>query len=187
MAETRKNLSRHLRSAREWLTNAEEAFDNKSDVKGELNLLLAQAELQHVRENRRPKFWQPGHPLLRHGLAFSAAVFVATLGLGGAYWLSHQPEQFSPQPLPRQEIAAGAVLSGATFQAPAQPVRPAVTEEARPSEKAVAVSPAAVNAVMTVSQPVPIVQETQPADSQLPPGEMHKLIRAAAKSLRGQE
>ena len=39
-----------IRSVKSWLSQAEENFTQKNDVRGELNLLLAEAELQYLRE-----------------------------------------------------------------------------------------------------------------------------------------
>ena len=43
--EDRSRLRRHVRAAREWLGRAEDSLDRAEDVRGDLNLMLAQAEL----------------------------------------------------------------------------------------------------------------------------------------------
>ena len=195
MAEAKKHMNRHLRSARQWLTKAEEAFDQDHDVRGELDLLLAQAELQHVKEKKATRRWAFTYPLLRHGLAIVAAVFVAAAGLGGAYWFLHEQERAIPIPLAIEQQPIKAVLpeqsapvSGKTSQqVPASAHHP--TEELTPV-RAVAVEttrPSAVKAKEAASPPKAVEAEAVETEAQLRPDEMHKLIRAAAKSLRGQE
>ena len=46
-----KNVLRdRIRSAKSWLNRAEASFDNENNVQGEINLLLAQAEIKHLQE-----------------------------------------------------------------------------------------------------------------------------------------
>lgn len=40
-----------VRSARKWLMKAEASFDDNADVRGELNLMLAEAEMKHLRKH----------------------------------------------------------------------------------------------------------------------------------------
>ena len=77
MAEQNDKKTKHLRSARQWLTRAEESFDKDRDVRGELNLFLAQAELQHAQETSQTRGWLRKYPALRHGLAAIVAVTLA--------------------------------------------------------------------------------------------------------------
>jgi hypothetical protein len=57
MEETKRRMKRHIRSAQQWLDRAERAFDAESPTRGELDLLLARAEMQHAQEkqNGSPK------------------------------------------------------------------------------------------------------------------------------------
>ena len=45
-----KHKAAHVRSAKKWLEKAEQSFDNQSTVKGELNLMLAEAEMKNLRK-----------------------------------------------------------------------------------------------------------------------------------------
>ena len=65
---------------------AEEAFDNEHDIRGELDLLLAQAELQHVREAKSSRWWHR-YRLILNCVAFALALFVAVLGVGGVHFI----------------------------------------------------------------------------------------------------
>ena len=53
--EERSRLRRHVRAAREWLGRAEDSLDRAEDVRGDLNLMLAQAELTRAQEVERPR------------------------------------------------------------------------------------------------------------------------------------
>lgn len=189
MAEAKKHMNRHLRSARQWLSKAEEAFDKDHDVRGELDLLLAQAELQHAKEKKTSRRWNLGNPLLRHGLALGLAVFVATMGLGGAYWFLHEQNRAVPIPLAQEEHPVRNAQPISAFQVTVQASQQPLVTENRPVE-----SGSAANAAVDIAKPLAIKAgeitlppKAEEADTQLPAAEMHKLLRAAAKSLRGQE
>ena len=52
MKEKRNVLRDRIRSAKLWLNRAEASFDKENNVQGEINLLLAQAELKHLQEKK---------------------------------------------------------------------------------------------------------------------------------------
>lgn len=49
---TKRHVIWHIKSARQWLERAERAFDEESPARGELDLILARAEVQHAQEKR---------------------------------------------------------------------------------------------------------------------------------------
>ncbi|MCX7780160.1 MAG: hypothetical protein N2491_04470 [Negativicutes bacterium] len=189
MAEAKRHMNKHLRSARQWLSKAEESFDREHDIRGELDLLLAQAELEHAKEIKRAGAWRYKYPLLRHGLALALAVTVATAGLGGAYWLAER-ERAVPIPLAAEtKQIATPVRLNAEIAPPSSPAAAAAvrTETAAPTA---AKAPANVEPAKLPANNVRELDNrpSQPEQElQLAPGEMQKLIRAAGKSLRGQE
>lgn len=76
-----------IRSVKSWLSMAEDDFTKKNDVRGELNLLLAEAELQHLREkesNVKAKSLQL--------MALLTAVFLVLVVLGG--WAAYDRYKF---------------------------------------------------------------------------------------------
>lgn len=85
MKEKRNLLCNRIRSAKSWLNRAENNFANQNDVQGEINLLLAQAELQHLKENK-PSFFQKN----RHFIALFTAVLIA---FGGWSFLHKKPAE----------------------------------------------------------------------------------------------
>lgn len=88
-----KNKAAHVRSAKKWLEKAEKSFDNQATVQGELNLMLAEAEMENLRKKRGRRRW----------LQAAAAVF-CLLCLGGAFWLK-QPATAGPS-MPIEKTAA---------------------------------------------------------------------------------
>ena len=69
MEENRRNLRRHINAARDWLLQAEKSIERKDDVRGDLKLMLAKAELQNAEKHRSQK--------VRHIAAFVAAAMIA--------------------------------------------------------------------------------------------------------------
>lgn len=78
MAESGSSLFKRIRSAKNSLENAEQSFlDNKS-VRGELDLMLAEAELKNLRRKKDvPWNWS------RQLLAVCGAMLLCIAGLGG--------------------------------------------------------------------------------------------------------
>lgn len=174
MSVSREELTRRVHATRRWLEKAEESFRNRSTVKGELNLLLAQAEWQKLREqrgtDRRLSYWQQGAAL--------AVALLAVLWLVGA-WPS-APRGIEDGDVPAapivREVPTSFVLPqgpGLTFTPKAAPVVPAplvTAPVAVTSETAGAVAP---EAVVVPAQP-------------LSQAELNSVVSDAGKVLRGQ-
>ena len=72
-----------IRNARASLDNAERSFRSNQEVRGELDLMLAEAELENLRQKRAPVFsWT------RHTLALCLAVMILAAGGLGWWWAS---------------------------------------------------------------------------------------------------
>lgn len=191
MADFKQRMSRHLQSARQWLTRAEESIDKESDIRAELDLMLAQAELQHAKEAKRAEEWRYKYFVMRHGFAFGLAMVVAVTGVGGTFYMVHDRQTAIPPSTVKQ---LDHVVQQTQFQA--APGTATVTKQSLiPEEEPVATvgteAPATVQAQpvsMKVSdrQGVKRQQEEVAPNVELPPDEMQKLMRAAGKSLRGQ-
>ncbi|MEN6412091.1 MAG: hypothetical protein ABFC84_04900 [Veillonellales bacterium] len=193
MAEFKHHMFQRLHSARQWLNRAEESFDKDRDIRAELDLMLAQAELQHVKEASRSRQWRYKYPLLRQGLAFGLALTVISAGIGGASYFWHQQQSVLPVPIAVQENSrpASEVEPGAEHAViQPKPAASAAAGSASVVPKAAAVSSAPEQAgdsrVSDNRRSEP--QVTRPAEKQvtLSPEEMQQLVRAAGKSLRGQ-
>lgn len=203
MADIKKHMSWHLSSARHWITRAEESFSKEKDIRGELDLLLAKAELQHVQETNRSRQWRYKYPLLNHGLALGLSLAVTAMGFGGAYWWMHGREKATiPVPLAIQQDIRHPVMHE-TIEADIpsfnsqEAVLPKPVQSITNSE---ATSPTAVNPAVPVTPPPQTsfqtseshagnnlpARATDDKENILTPDEMKKVIRAAGKSLRGQ-
>lgn len=185
--DSKQHFFRNLESAKAWIHQAEQSFGQDADIRGELNLLLAQAELQRVREANRARQWRWKYPLLRHSLALALALLAIIAGF--YLWdnkIASQPQTMTtsteavapiappPQPMqpPQQAKAPPAVVHP---QPVAPPATPGVT--------------AKIDNILPAAQPPRTEQATPSQPEQeirLSPDEMQKLIRAAGKSLRGQ-
>ena len=64
MGKSGNNIAEHVRSAKMWLEKAEQSFDRQSEIQGELNLMLAEAEMKNLRKRHGLKLWGlPSWPL----------------------------------------------------------------------------------------------------------------------------
>ena len=81
MTQSRSVCSR-IRNARASLDNAERSFRSNQEARGELDLMLAEAELDNLRQKR------PGISWTRHTLAACFAVLVLASGCLGWWWAS---------------------------------------------------------------------------------------------------
>ncbi|MBP2655569.1 MAG: hypothetical protein H6Q73_3138 [Firmicutes bacterium] len=183
MADFKRHMIKHLHSAKIWLARAEESFDKDSDVRGELDLFLAQAELQHAREKNLSRHWRYKYPFIRHALSLGLALIIVGGGYG-AYWFYSDRYVIVPAPplavnepvLVQESKVIQAVVIDQIRMPDPPPVEPVVTSRA-------VVPPPVVKPAEIKQQTVtaPVVKEKL-----LPPEEMEKVIRVAEKSLRGQ-
>lgn len=185
MAEQKDKKTHHLRSARQWLTRAEESFDKDRDIRGELDLFLAQAELERAKERGQSQVWLKKYPALRHGLAILFAVTLASAGYG-VYNQSNEsvalePAQpvVSPHPVPQLAPADNVV---ANEPSPAIGPHPAATRQT--DEPAASPVPVRVKTAEKRMESIPA--ETRRQEIPVSSDEMKNLIRAAGKSLRGE-
>ena len=186
--EDRSRLRRHVRAAREWLGRAEDSLDRAEDVRGDLNLMLAQAELTRAQEVERPR---PSVVWARRLAPLCAAALIAGGGLWA--WRSAVPQAPPPIMERRTEEAAAstdaaqlrqeAVPLPALPQADSVPVREESALEPPISETEYGELPEEAAA----SPPEPeISQEPRPdtGGARVPSEEMQRLMNSAGQSLR---
>jgi hypothetical protein len=77
-----RSVCNRIRNARASLDNAERSFRSNQEVRGELDLMLAEAELDNLRQKRQGISWT------RHMLAACFAVLVLASGCLGWWWAS---------------------------------------------------------------------------------------------------
>lgn len=76
MKHSQRDTVHRVRAVRSWLEKAEASFDKESDIKGELNLMLAEAEMKNLRKH---------HPVSKGWLRTGAVITALFLALGGWY------------------------------------------------------------------------------------------------------
>ena len=187
MPERTDRLKNHIKAAREWLCKAEHSLDEDNKVKGNLNLMLAQAELQRAKESKSSRGNQ--HKIL----SLAPLALALLLAFSGYYFITRETQPLQ-SPL-RTAIEEHPVMTPAPHQAVSElntvsVAPPTALNETKPTAPEVAGAPGT-----PVSEPLPptptvtvnaapgVVRE---AAGQVPPIEMQKLMRAAGKSLRAQ-
>ena len=178
MSESAGKMKSRIQAVRQWLNQAEEHFGRNSPVRGEMDLLLAEAELRSTRETL-----QKGHSWLklgwlRQGVAFLLAVAIATASMGGVWWWLQ-----APQPTPGAAPFVAAVAAANAPEPLLVPVRPISTAPAPAPMPAATVesSDESMNPGKEVKNPdKPINREVAVSQD-----EMKRLIQAAGQSLRG--
>lgn len=105
MAQPSNSLFRRIRSVKSSLDNAEQSFLDNKDIRGELDLMLAEAELKNLRKKKDgPWSWN------RQALAACAAVLLVLAGAGGWYFARGHYKA-------RAKAAVPPVVTGASVQA----------------------------------------------------------------------
>lgn len=100
LKDWRQRVSEHLRAAQGWLSKAEQSFEEKKTIRGELNLMLAEAELRRAQERKQAGKNRIRYALYRHGGAFLCAVFF--IGIGTLCWQAMTPEEVPVTTSPTQ-------------------------------------------------------------------------------------
>lgn len=81
MAHKNRSVFQRIRSVKTSLDNAEQSFLDNNGMRGELDLMLAEAELKNLRRKKDiPWSWN------RHVLAMCVAALLALAGFGGWYY-----------------------------------------------------------------------------------------------------
>ena len=190
MSDGKNRFRAHVRAAREWLGRAESSLDRQEDIRSDLNLMLAQAELQRAKETKR----LTKKERLLHRLApFMAA---GAMAAGCFFFLQYE----------RSPAAAPVVPSAAavTAQRPEAPVTAAAPEQPKtadvqnapvlqaaavpepetvPAASAPIAEPVSPPAAAPAAERAPVSAE-QPSPAGVPSENMQKLMRTAGQSLR---
>lgn len=186
--DDRSRLRLHVRAAREWLGRAEESLGRSEDVRGDLNLMLARAELMRAKETEHPQAAVVWTRRL-------APLFVALLLAGGGYWAWRGvPGAQTAPPLPvERRVEAMTPLKPEEAAIPA--TIPLPQEIAAPVAADISEAPmSGIEADETSAMPEPDVpdapetaeektQET-PSLARLPSEDMQRLMNSAGQSLR---
>lgn len=195
MGLANKNKAAHVRSAKKWLEKAEKSFDNQATVQGELNLMLAEAEMENLRKKRGTQKW----------LQAAAAAMLCLLCLGGAFWLKQPTSAETSMPI--EKTAAKAAVPALPSNMPAVPAEDTTAGDIQEKSSAVPdiipedmasssseESPAAPilqaetgrNPSREETAPPPVPHHTTPAVKQvLSERQVQEAVQDARHSLRG--
>ena len=166
----RNSLCERIRNARANLANAEQSFQAKQDVRGELDLMLAEAEIKHLREKRGwVSVWT------RQRLALLAAAIVVLAGYGGWLYAGTVEEPGVKLQNPAAVMASTELQKNLpqTEAAPNKMV-PTFTDKPEQEQKTV---------VIPSEYPKEHVKEQQ-RSVELPTADMRQLVREARRTLR---
>lgn len=128
----KRNLSKRIRNIKSCLENAEQSFLEDKGIRGELDLMLAEAELNNLRRKKDiPWSWN------RQVLAVCAAVMLLLSGLGGWYYAQHENSISSPAAGANNIKPAAPAVKQVTVEEPAVKVtdKTIANEAAEVSEK----------------------------------------------------
>lgn len=180
-----KRVGQRVNAAKRWLAKAEEEFSKERPMRGELNLMLAEAELKRLKESEptRQRFW------MRHGAAFGAAA-VIVCAVSGA-WLLMPRAVVVPATVPAvvsEPVKAIApvklpdsVSSTVSAAAPLQHT-PVVAEVTAPSARL-----EQQDIVDNRQQEKAFTRERPNVSVGVSDAEMRQLVRKAGQTLRGQQ
>lgn len=192
MEDEREQQAQRIRAARDWLEEAGESLEQGKGVKGDLKVMLAQAELARAKELKRPsrlRHWG------RRVLPLATACSLLALGLFLQPAMappSAQPQEVSTQTMPAapsavpQEEEAEAARD-ASAAAPEIAGRMAAVQEegsgtaAPPAPEAARQQAAAFQGAQAEASSQHVVQEAGP---RIPSPETQKLMQSAGKALR---
>lgn len=188
----------HVRAAREWLGRAEDSLEQEDHIRGDLDVMLAQAELQRAQETEEGRVRRRW---LGRLLPAGAAALVAALVWG--LWPS-VPAPLIERPSVMPAAEPGEAGSASVPAAAATPmaiesstVRPMTAEIAPPTVppmtaeiSSVVEEPSSVEVPISEKaadmEPLPQPSSRVPSRDILPSRDMQKLMSAAGQSLRAQ-
>ncbi len=187
----------HVRAAREWLGRAEDSLEQEDHIRGDLDVMLAQAELQRAQETEEGRVRRRW---LGRLLPAGAAALVAALVWG--LWPS-VPAPLIERPSVMPAAEPGEAGSASVPAAAATPmaiesstVRPMTAEIVPPTVppmtaeiSSVVEEPSSVEVPISEAadmEPLPQPSSRVSSRDILPSRDMQKLMSAAGQSLRAQ-
>lgn len=167
-----------VQAVRAWLERAESSFAKEADIKGELNLMLAEAEMKNLRR----------HHGRRETVLRLLALITALCFLIAVYWLkvSEKPQPVWQSKVPVQEAAPAAAPVPALSTKEAVPASAPLPETAAAEtvpEKPAAPPPAPVPETAAV----PVQTHAETSQPVLTKQQMQDTVQAARHTLRSTE
>lgn len=139
----RDKVRNHLEAAREWLGSASGALEKREDIKSELDIMLAEAELTRAREMKNSSDGEKGlrrrAKLLRQVMRIAplaAALAIAAMWMRfSAVTLPVKPTPPAPPVVAKPQAPQGAKPAKAEPEAPAAEEKPGYTAAGPSGEK----------------------------------------------------
>lgn len=177
---------KRVKSVKRWLEKAENSYSNHKELTGEMNLIMAQAEMQRLKEVR-------GTSPRRKWLLRGGALAVAGLLFLGASLLK---DSLFPPPVPAKPAQTVVTTSPETPKPVEEAVQkaeevPAPVETVMPEQVETQQAPEAPKAAPVVSTAVPAPikaaapKPTAPAAPALSDQEIQSVVGEAGRALRG--
>ena len=176
-----KAVRKHISAARDWLGRAESSMDKENSLRGDLDVMLAQAELQRARET---KF---GHGWRKWLMRLAPLLIALVVGIG--YLALLHTKQVIEVPTNMTTVKDSDDSSTGLEKTQVVKVQPFFEEHEPTAPNTsgggeagfVRQNPPTVEVVPQLPQ-----QEVSPArtESQVPDAEMQQLMQAAGKTLR---
>ena len=163
---------RRVRAIRKWLEKAENSYTSHKEVKGEINLIMAQAEMQRLKET------EPPHPLRvwgRRGLALLAAFCI----VGGGVWIRYELKAHDARVTARAKAAVTKMLSQGKETAP-------VKTESVSAAPVIAAQPETEAEVVPAAPPATESSAEAESVSVLSEAEIASVVGEASRALRGE-
>ena len=156
-----------IRAVKHWLTQAERHYGVNAPVRGQMELLIAEAELRSTRNELEAICkWR------LQAIAFGLACILTVAGISGFWWTNRTISEESTRTMP-------------TIPAPVSAVEEhKLAPPASKVESPVATGVDANNSVQEVKTTETVTPVTAPQTA-LSPEEMKRLVQAAGQSLRG--
>ena len=172
MNNERQKVKKHISAAKDWLGRAENSMDRDNDVRGDLDMMLAQAELQQAQETRLGYGWRKLLVALLLGIGYMVFLQMASPTPAGS------PEQSSsPAPVVDYPESAEAAF------------KPEIADSAEKTEavpRSYEVAPSQDSSVADNSldkkDEAPVIPPAMTEN--IPEADMQKLMQAAGKTLR---
>lgn len=192
MERTDTDSKKRIQAAKAWLSKAEQAYAEDSSAKGQLQVMLAKAELRRLEESAAPSLWR------RNRKALVALGCVVIIGVAYAIGpLGHHSVPVAPKSTDTtattEPVTPTAVppATNATVSTPSK----SDTATAPPAPKTTASQDATATA--TAAPSAPTVEATQSADttvqksavtetSVMSDSQIRAAVRDGGRSLRGQ-
>lgn len=163
-----KNVRKHIAAAKSWLNQAENSLESENDIRGDLNLMLAQAELQRAKEKKPDGF-------VVYWLKRLAPLAAAVLLVAG-YMVYKQPEAAEEMQLP---VVQEAEEQSALHQT--QIIHPEPPEDDVPPMPTPAEAGSKLDLRVPSESPAQAESKTEPS---VPDRKLQKLMQEAGSILR---